>query len=135
MTVHTYHQLIQFITNKRRDDAISVKNLETAKYLAIDDQVKYANDESLFLLHEDTNQVEERITIYAPKSHLKVLKDQEVWLSDVTFASCPKIFNQLWVIHVELEERVVPLIYCLMIGTKQENYVRTLKIIKKEIRR
>ncbi|KAJ9056725.1 hypothetical protein DSO57_1030069 [Entomophthora muscae] len=50
--------------------------------------------------------------IYASKNHLKVLKDQEV-------------------IHMKVENRVVSLIYRLIIGTKQVNYVRTLKIIKK----
>ncbi|KAJ9075274.1 hypothetical protein DSO57_1037690 [Entomophthora muscae] len=50
-----------------------------------------------------------------------------------TFFSFLKIFNYLWVIHAEVEERVVPLIHCLMIGPKQENYVYVLNIIKKEI--
>ncbi|KAJ9076245.1 hypothetical protein DSO57_1028138 [Entomophthora muscae] len=71
--------------------------------------------------------------IYTAKSHLTALEDQNIWLSNTTFNSCPKNFNQLWIIHAEVEKRVVPLIYCLMIGTKQENYVSALKIIKKEI--
>ncbi|KAJ9072054.1 hypothetical protein DSO57_1031153 [Entomophthora muscae] len=107
--INIYHQLIRLTTNKVIDDFIPVKNPETAKDIIIDDQVKYSNDESLFLLHEDTNQIEERIIIYAPKSHLNVLKDKE--------------------------DRVMPLIYCLMIGTKQENYVYALKIIKKKIQK
>ncbi|KAJ9085299.1 hypothetical protein DSO57_1015319 [Entomophthora muscae] len=73
--------------------------------------------------------------IYATKSYLTALKDQEVQLSDEAFASCPKIFNQLWVIHVEVEERVVPLIYFSMIETKQKSYVGALKIAKEDIQR
>ncbi|KAJ9071838.1 hypothetical protein DSO57_1033166 [Entomophthora muscae] len=45
--------------------------------------------------------------------------DQEVQLSDSTFASFPKIFNQLWVMPAEVEER--------------GNFVHALKIIKIEI--
>lgn len=133
--VHTYQQLVRFITNKRRDASIPTSNPETARDLVIDDQLKHANDESLFLLHEDPKEIEERMIIYATKKNMQVIKDQEVWLSDATFASCPKIFNQLWVIHAEVEERVVPLIYCLMIGTKSESYVRALKIIKQEMQK
>ncbi|KAJ9065982.1 hypothetical protein DSO57_1014226 [Entomophthora muscae] len=68
-------------------------------------------------------------------SHLKALKDQEVWPPDATFASCPRIFDQIWALHAEVEVRVVPLIYCPMIETKQENYVGALKIITKEIQK
>ncbi|KAJ9059406.1 hypothetical protein DSO57_1002404 [Entomophthora muscae] len=71
--------------------------------------------------------------IYAIKSHPKVLKDQEVWILDATFVGQPKIFNQLQFILAEVEGRAVPLIQCLMIETKKENYVSNLKFIKKEI--
>ncbi|KAJ9060111.1 hypothetical protein DSO57_1034337 [Entomophthora muscae] len=73
--------------------------------------------------------------IYTSKSHHKALKDQEVWPSDATFASFPKIFDQLWALHAKVEERVVPLIYFLVIETKQENYLDALKIITKEIQK
>ncbi|KAJ9049407.1 hypothetical protein DSO57_1024951 [Entomophthora muscae] len=51
---HTYHQPIRSITIKRRDDSIPVNNPETAKDLVVDDQVDYANDESLYLQHDDS---------------------------------------------------------------------------------
>ncbi|KAJ9072957.1 hypothetical protein DSO57_1021586 [Entomophthora muscae] len=133
--VHTYHQLIMFITNKRRDDSIPSNNLEITKDLVIYDQVKFTNDDSLFLLHGDPNEVEERMFIYAAKSHLTELKDKEVWISNATFSSCLKILDQLWVIHPEVEERWVPFIHVLKIGTKQEGYVHSLKTIKKEIQK
>ncbi|KAJ9089993.1 hypothetical protein DSO57_1007285 [Entomophthora muscae] len=116
--VHTYHQLIGLIANKMRDVFTSVKNTETAKNLFNEDLEKLSNNESLSLLHEVSNDIAERMIIYGAKSHLKVLKDQE----DATFASCPKFINQLQFIHTEVDERVVPFIYCLMIENNQENY-------------
>ncbi|KAJ9048199.1 hypothetical protein DSO57_1015682 [Entomophthora muscae] len=111
-----------FINNKKRDDPILSNNPKAAEDNIIDDQVNYANYESLFLLHEDFEEVEEkmcsRIRSYVYHMQKKI--------------SCLNIFNQLWIIHVELEERVVSLIYCLMIGTKQKSYIHTLEIIRKE---
>ncbi|KAJ9052143.1 hypothetical protein DSO57_1037134 [Entomophthora muscae] len=123
--VHTYHQLIVFITNKRRDDSISFKHLEVAKDLVIYDQVKFTNDDSLFLLHGDPNEVEERISYMQPR----------VILQSLRIRICPKILDRLCVIHVEVEERWVPLIHVLKIGTKKEGYVHALKTIKKEIQK
>ncbi|KAJ9049625.1 hypothetical protein DSO57_1022399 [Entomophthora muscae] len=56
---------------------------------------------------------------------MKSLKDQEVWLSDVAFAICPKIFNQLWGIHGKVEERV----------NQEEELYLCLVIVKKEIQK
>ncbi|KAJ9066589.1 hypothetical protein DSO57_1008227 [Entomophthora muscae] len=97
------------IHNKERDDSILVNRPETVKVLVIDYQVNYANDEPLFLQHKDLNEVEDRMIIY--------------------------IFNHIWVIHVKSDEKFVPLIYFLMTGIKQENYVCSLKIIKKEMQK
>ncbi|KAJ9049930.1 hypothetical protein DSO57_1019421 [Entomophthora muscae] len=118
-----------------RDGLTLVKNLDQEKDLVAYEEPKYPNDKPIFLLHEDPNDIKESMIIYEYQSHFKVIEYQDVWLSDTIFFSCPKIFNQLWIIHGEVEERVVPLIYCLMIRTKQENYLPALKIIKKEIQK
>lgn len=59
------------------------------------------------------------------------MKEQELWLSDGTFISCPKILSQLWVIYGEVEERVFPLVYCLISNDDRPAYFRTLKVINK----
>ncbi|KAJ9072039.1 hypothetical protein DSO57_1031386 [Entomophthora muscae] len=56
--VHTYHQLIRFITSKRRDDSIPVNNPETAKVLDIDDQVNGGESGASHLLPHDCTKQE-----------------------------------------------------------------------------
>ncbi|KAJ9067188.1 hypothetical protein DSO57_1002251 [Entomophthora muscae] len=62
-----------------------------------------------------------------------MLKDLRFDYSMQHLPAFPKISNQLWVIHAEVEERVVPLIYCPMVKTKQESYLNVLKVIKEEM--
>ncbi|KAJ9052455.1 hypothetical protein DSO57_1033973 [Entomophthora muscae] len=78
-------------------------SLLTAKGLAVNDQVKYANGMSLFLLHGDPNEGEEMRIIYVAKSYLAALKDLEGWLLGAAFSSCPKAPDQLETGHARAE--------------------------------
>lgn len=58
-----------------------------------------------------------------------VLKSASFWLMDGIFKSCPKLFNQLSVIHGTVErgnkQTFVPLVYALM-TTRDEEFIHSV---------
>jgi hypothetical protein len=54
-----------------------------------------------FLLNDDTNELSQRILIFATNSNLRMLCDSNTVIGDGTFYSCPESFYQLCTLHVE----------------------------------
>ena len=71
-----------------------------------------------------------RILVFSCAVNLIVLRNSVVWAADGTFASCPEMFGQLWVIHAQVQNAVYPLVFCLMETKNTEDYVRALKYVR-----
>ena len=52
---------------------------------------------------------------------------------DGTFKSIPRLFTQLFTIHSQYREHIVPLVYCLLPDKKRETYYNVLDIIKRKL--
>ena len=52
---------------------------------------------------------------------------------DGTFKSTPRLFIQLFTIHGQYREHIVPLVYCLLPDKKRETYYKVLDIIKRKL--
>lgn len=123
-------QLVKFICDKRREMRPLGKSASTIEDLVLKPEQKKDHNDELFLLHDDGPEKEERIICYATKKNLEQLRANDTWLCDGTFASCPKIFYQLWVVHAQLEDRVLPFAYFLLPGATEEIYTMAFQILQ-----
>ena len=81
-----------------------------------------------FLLHQD-----EDILMFATDSNLRQLAATRTIFMDGTFKSTPRLFTQLFTIHGQYREHIVPLVYCLLPDKKRETYYNVLDIIKRKL--
>ena len=81
-----------------------------------------------FLLHQD-----EDILMFATDSNLRQLATTRTIFMDGTFKSTPRAFTQLFPIHGQYREHIVPLVYCLLPDKKQETYYNVLDIINRKL--
>ena len=131
-TIPNNEQLIKYISDRRREMhpiAPSAKKLED---LVLDDSLKKLDDGTLFLLEDEDPEDEDqkRIICYATKENIKQLRASTTWLCDGTFATCPRLFYQLWMVHGQTELGVLPLAYFLLPGADEQVYTRAFKILQ-----
>ncbi|KAJ9082409.1 hypothetical protein DSO57_1039614 [Entomophthora muscae] len=84
----------------------------------------------MFLLHDNGQEVEDRIIAYTTTQNLEQLNTATTWLCDSTFATCPIIFKQLWVLHEQFNDQVMPFVFFLLPDAKTEVYTRAFKIVR-----
>ncbi len=56
----------------------------------------------------------------------------KIWFGDGTFKIVPKVFYQLYVLHVQWSgsRKTIPVLYALMSGKSKENYLSLFDFIK-----
>lgn len=64
--------------------------------------------------------------------NLQLLCAADTVLVDGTFDACPNLFSQLFRMHVFKEERLLPLIYCLLSDKSAATYVAVFGILQTE---
>uniref|UniRef100_A0A1I8AAZ0 MULE domain-containing protein n=1 Tax=Steinernema glaseri TaxID=37863 RepID=A0A1I8AAZ0_9BILA len=72
----------------------------------------------------------ERIIVLASRTDLDRLCTCQTWLADGTFKASPEMFDQLWVLHGIVHNRVLPFVYCLLPNRTESTYIRVLNLIK-----
>lgn len=99
--------------------------------IGIPDVFRYTQTETRedFLTFDSGRENPQRLIILASKADRLRLSKCKLWLADATFKICPSMFTQLWVIHGFHENRVVPLIYCLLTSKNQAAYSRALTVL------
>lgn len=83
----------------------------TISDLDLPNEYKLLNNKQ-FLLYD--NKKENRILIFSTIDNLKILKNNKNWMADGTFWTVPKLFSQLYTIHVCHKNTTFPLAYILM---------------------
>ncbi len=138
--------LRQTICRQRRQNVPhNPKSIADLEHLP-DEFMKTMLDEVL-VLHDnyDTQDGDEgRVIVFATRKNVEVLRRSEIWFVDGTFRVCPSIFTQLFtVIGVWKrttpnglgEETPVPLVYALLEGKHEEEYVRALQVVRDAVNR
>lgn len=68
------------------------------------------------------------VMIFTTAENCLLLKNASFWILDGTFKSCPKLFNELFVINGSVERGnnkiVVPLVYALITSRDQDLYIQ-----------
>jgi hypothetical protein len=114
------HQLHQF--NKEPSDP------KTLNELIIPDRLRLHLGEDI--IKYDGSIGGDRILVFTTTHLMDVLRDSKDWGCDGTFSVVPKLFDQLWCLHVRLAHTFVPVVYCLLNSRTESIYTHVLNILK-----
>lgn len=87
-------------------------------------------DPQQFLLYDNKNN-KNRILVFASQLCLKSLSSSKHIFMDGTFATCPRGFFQVYVIHAQIGEKSLPMVYVLLQKKTKETYKEMLLVLKK----
>lgn len=137
------------------DDVEDIPNFSSVKSGLYDCRRKFLNSKKLdfkkiqdvhvppaygkdFLICEDGD--DEKIIIFCSKQSKLLIKDSSkgFFFGDGTFACVPRVFYQLYTIHIDLYSdinttNVIPIIYGLLPNKSQDTYTRFFKLIKENL--
>ena len=94
------------------------------------------DDEEMFLIfdnYDPESENENRILIFSTNKNLQLLNYYRHWLCDGTFDASPKIFKQLFSIHVIKNMKNLPLVYALLSDKRQDSYTKVFDVLKKKL--
>ena len=67
-----------------------------------------------FLIYDNGANADERVMVFSTSEDLTHLAESRTWFMDGTFAVCPNLFTQLYVIHGKVGSSTCPLVYALL---------------------
>jgi hypothetical protein len=85
-----------------------------------------------FLLHDNGVGAANRMLIFATDEQLRMLADAPVWHMDGTFATCPRIFHQIYTIRIPLDSTSISCVYALLPNKTQDTYEDFLRAVVNE---
>ena len=63
-----------------------------------------------------------RFLIFGTAESVKILKENQIWYGDDTFAISPDLFYQMYTINKMLKNKNLPLIYALLTNKEEKTY-------------
>ena len=93
-----------------------------------DEQWTKTNSNQQFLLHQDDQQL-----IYGTEENLRLLSHADTVYMDGTFSVAPRLFYQLYTLHICFRGFFLPLIYALLPDKTKDTYYDMFSIIKRKM--
>ena len=81
-----------------------------------------------FLVHHG-----EDIIMFSTEANMRRLSTAKMLFMDGTFEVCPRLFYQIFTIHILENEKQFPMVYCLLPGKSREIYNRVFTLIKEKM--
>ncbi|XP_068234292.1 uncharacterized protein [Palaemon carinicauda] len=97
--------------------------------LSIPPKYRITHPHQQFLLF-DNDDGSDRIIIFSTRKNLQVLSSASYWYADGTFKITPPLFHQLYSIHGNVNDDVLPLVFILMANKTEESYNKLLSELK-----
>ncbi|KAJ9067744.1 hypothetical protein DSO57_1039738 [Entomophthora muscae] len=132
-TVGGASKLQRYFTDQRYALSTEGVSASSIDQLIITEEQKLSCHEERFLLHDDDQHAPERIICFATSQDLCNLLKCKTWLADGTFSTCSKLFSQLWNIHGQVGNLVLPLVFFFLPNKNQETYVQALTILNAKL--
>ncbi len=82
-----------------------------------------------FLLYDSGSDNHERILIFGDHFMVNQLEASNFWLADGTFKLTPKVFYQLYTIHIQISDIAPACVYALLPNKTEATYNRFLKAL------
>ena len=93
-------------------------------------EYSYLDNGSKFLQYDSRIDDPKRILIFATDKAIEDLKQCKNWAGGGTFKSCPNIFFQLYVLHIQIHQFSAPRLFALLPDKVQITYERLFRKIK-----
>ena len=102
---------------------------ETRSAVTVPDIYRMTTAGEEFLLHQSHSN---DILIFCTQSNLRQLCSADLVCMDGTFDASPKLYSQLFTLHVFQNEKLLPLVYCLLASKERAVYVEVFRVIKRK---
>ena len=92
------------------------KESDILSELQIPERFKFfeENDENIPFLLYDFGAFDDRILIFGLMRHVELLKNNKDWYDDGIFSVSPKLFSQIYTVHVIINNQHLPIMYALL---------------------
>jgi len=87
-------------------------------------------DTQQFLFYDNKNN-KNRILVFETQLCLKSLSSSKHIFMDSTFSTCPQSFFQVYIVHAQIGENSLPIVYALLQKKTKETYKEMLLVLKK----
>ena len=77
----------------------------------------------------DSGNNNQRLMIFGTNQNLDILQGSDHWYCDGTFKAAPVLFDQLFIVHGQFRDSVIPLLYVLMPSRSRASYTRLLEAL------
>jgi len=128
----TIRSISRTIRRQRCSTIIEKSRPKNLLDLEIPQCYQYLGPNEKFLLH-DSGQSEQRFLIFITQTSLQILQKSEVWYSDGTFKVSPSLFQQLYTIHCNVDDTVMPMAYILMSHRTKQMYIDVLSKLRSHL--
>ena len=127
-SVQALRKTVQRAKSKSHNAPASPNNLAD---LEIPEQYAKTSSGAPFLVHDSGSPENgpERILIYASAEGIRMLRESEKWYADGTFKTVPRLFTQLYTIHVNHHGHILPAVYALLPNKQEATYTRMLNAL------
>jgi hypothetical protein len=98
------------------------------------DELQMTCNKRQFMLHDSREDDSHRIIVFAPEFCLEQLRKHKHWQADGTFKFAPKLFKQVYTIHVSDENGFsFPTVHAISTNKSTDTYMRLLEIVKAHV--
>ena len=116
---------------RRRGDQANYPPIpQTINGFQIPQEFAIIENGSMFLQYDSGIDDAKRILIFATNDALQDLRRCANWAGDGTFKSCPAIFFQLYVLHIQIKNFSAPRLFALLPDKSQNTYDRLFQKVK-----
>ena len=85
------------------------------------------DDQAPFLIYDNKGTVNRRLLIFATDQGLRYLCRAQTWFMDGTFKTCPRVFHQIYIIRVPLDDGAITVVYAFLSGKTTAMYEEYLR--------
>lgn len=105
------------------------KEVDYLSELEVPDDLKETFKKERFYWDDSGLKDPERIVMFATVNNFVLLQEYRDWLMDGTFEILNKKFKQLYTIHIVINGKDVPLVYCCLFKKNEKKYNKMFKMI------
>ncbi|XP_078504055.1 uncharacterized protein LOC144762686 [Lissotriton helveticus] len=127
----TIPNLRRIIQRKKQASNTQTVTPQTFADIVIPHELTLSFSNEPFLLYDNQNPLK-RILIFSTPRNLYKLENTEIWMMDGTFKCTPHPFTQIYSIHAQINNNVVPLVYSLLPDKQSATYTEFLSVIKEK---
>lgn len=70
---------------------------------------------------------------FATTGNLQDIASADTFFCDGTFYTCPSLFYQIYSIHIQIDDKMTPVVYAFLPGKSQAIYRRFFSLLQEKV--